>query len=149
MRNVLPFLLLLSAPTLHAQDDDLKALNAHFNGAVVFKIDRQDRLVAELNDASGTYRRDMAYLETLDPAAFAYNAEEQVVMVRCSTEHAKCIDKELIKSGAIVPSGRMSLPVPLGDANGVEALALLGKLVRDEQLALRGEGTGTKRGKTR
>ncbi|HEX2617441.1 MAG TPA: hypothetical protein VHL57_07850 [Flavobacteriales bacterium] len=149
MRHFLCTFLFSAALIAHAQDDDLQALNAHFQGTVVFSIDRDDRLIAELSDANGPYRRDMAYLEMLDPATFAYNAEEQVVMVRCSAEHAKCIDKELLKSGAIVPTGRMSLPVPPGDTDGAQALALLGKLVRDEQLALRGEGPGTKRKKSR
>ncbi|MFT3885708.1 MAG: hypothetical protein QM724_09830 [Flavobacteriales bacterium] len=71
------------------------------------------------------------------------------MMVRCGQENAKCIDKELLRTGAIVPTGRMGLPVPPGDTDGAQALALLGKLVRDEQLALRGGGTGTKRSKTR
>jgi len=148
MRHIL-FGLILSATAVNAQDDALQALNAHFQGLVVFSIDHSDRLIAELSDAHGPYRRDMAYFEMLDTATFAFNAEEHVVMVRCKAEEAKCIDKEIIKTGAVGPTGRMSLPVPAGDPEGAKALRLLNELVRGEQLALQDGGAGTKHKKAR
>ncbi|MFT3885707.1 MAG: hypothetical protein QM724_09825 [Flavobacteriales bacterium] len=67
MRTLLLPFLALSLSSLQAQEDDLQALNDHFQGAVVFHIDRQDRLVAELKQNGEIYRRDKAYLDQLDP----------------------------------------------------------------------------------
>lgn len=144
-RYFFPLLLLAALPA--SAQDELKALNDHFHGTVVFSIDRRDRLVAELHDGSGVFRRDAAYLDQLDPALFAYSPEEQVVMVRCQDAEGKCIEKELLKTGAIVPTGRMNLPVPEGDANGAKAIELLVRLVQAELADMNGTGSGTKRRK--
>jgi hypothetical protein len=136
--HLLSLLLLCCAAPVQAQDldADLAAANDLFKGQVRFKVDQKDRLIADFFDASGHYRQDVVYLEFLAPDAFAYNAEEQVVMLRCTDAHAQCIDKELFNLNTIRHSGRMNLPVPAGDPEGAKAIVLLMDLVRHAQAAL-------------
>jgi len=138
LNHLLPFLFLLYHAPVQAQDldADLAAANDLFKGQVRFKVDQKDRLIADFFDGSGHYRQDVVYLEFLAPDAFAYNAEEQVVMLRCSDSHAQCIDKELFKLNTIRHSGRMILPVPAGDPEGAKAITLLADLVRHAQASL-------------
>lgn len=120
---------------------DLAAVNTYFAGKVTFTIDRQDRLIADHFDATGRFREDVVYVEFLQPEAFAFTAEESSVMMKCTEDHARCIDKELFKTRTISHTGRMNLPVMDDDADGAHALALLNKLVVDEQ-ALIHDGAG-------
>ncbi|MBS1581153.1 MAG: hypothetical protein JST66_03030 [Bacteroidetes bacterium] len=128
---------------------DLEAVNGHFHGIAGFTIDREERLVVDLYDGGARYRQDVVYVEFLDPAAFAFSPEENVVMLKCTDEHGRCIDKELFKLNTISHTGRMNLPVPAGDPGGTQALALLGKLVRDKQMALRAPSAETDRRRSR
>ncbi|MBK8614513.1 MAG: hypothetical protein IPN85_13760 [Flavobacteriales bacterium] len=129
--------LFASAPT-QAQDpnEGLVRVNELFGGQVRFKIDKRDRLVADFFDQSGHYRQDMVYLEFLAPEAFAFNAEEQVVMLRCADAHSQCIDKEVFKLNTIRHMGRMNLPLPAGDPDGSKAIAALSDLIRQAQAGL-------------
>ena len=138
LHHLLPLLLACCTVPLMAQDmdADLAATNDLFKGQVRFKVDQKDRLIADFFDGSGHYRQDVVYLEFLAPDAFAYNAEEQVVMLRCTDAHAQCIDKELFKLNTIRHSGRMNLPVPAGDPEGAKAVKLLADLVRHAQASL-------------
>ncbi len=160
---ILPITILLSLPSLHAQEKpaqtstplpdiagDITALNDHFRDLATFKIDLDDRLVTDYFDHGTRYREDVAYLEFLNPAGVSFNAEENTVMVKCSEEKlpngqaaGKCIDKEVMKNGAISQTGRMNLPVPAGDANGAKAITLLSNLLRDSQLVQRSEADAT------
>jgi len=138
LHHFLPFLLAFCNAPVMAQDldADLAAANDLFKGQVRFKVDQKDRLIADFFDGSGHYRQDVVYLEFLAPDAFAYNGEEQVVMLRCTDTNAQCIDKELFKLNTIRHSGRMNLPVPAGDPEGANAIKLLADLVRHAQAAL-------------
>ena len=129
--------LLATGPT-HAQGTQagLARVNELFGGQVRFKIDKRDRLVADFFDQSGHYRQDVVYLEFLAPEAFAFNAEEQVVMLRCADAHAQCIDKEVFKLNTIRHMGRMNLPLPPDDPEGSKAIAALADLIRKAQAEL-------------
>ncbi len=116
-----------------AVSTDLASLNTHFAGQARFKLDKRDRLVAEYLSNGAVVRTDVVYIEFLDAASCAFNAEEGTVMMQCQDPRSKCIEKQVQKSGVISPTGRMNLPVPTGDAEGVKALALLVKLVEDKQ----------------
>jgi len=155
--------ILLVVSSLHAQEkpaqtvaplpdiaEDITALNGHFRDVAAFKIDRDDRLVTDYFDHGARYREDVAYLEFLNAGGVSFNPEENTVMVKCSEEKSldgrssgKCIDKEVMKNGAISQTGRMNLPVPAGDANGAKAIILLGNLLRDSQLVQRSEADAT------
>lgn len=124
---------------------DLKALDAHFQGLVHFDVDREDRLVVDLFNNGQQVRRDMVYLEFLDTTAIAYNEEEGLLLLRCNNEHAQCIDKEVMKTGAVSRTGRSGFPAPNGDDKGEKAIALLRRLVRDGLAAMPAKGTGNKR----
>jgi hypothetical protein len=145
-RPLLSFLLFAVALGARAQHTDthvliaadLEAVNTHFAGLARFAIDKQDRLVVDLFQDGARYRQDVVYVEFLDPAAFAFVAEEQAVVLKCADGHARCIDKEILKLDTISHTGRTNLPLPANDADGAQALALLGKLVRDKQTELRG-----------
>lgn len=148
------FLTIGTARTQYKHDQslllaDLEAVNAHFEGLVRFTIDNRDRLVADLYDGGEHYRQDMAYVEFLDPGTFAFSPEEKLVMLKCTAEKGRCIDKEIFKLKSISHTGRMGLPLPASDPDGSQALVLLGKLVRDKQMALRGSGGETDRRGTR
>jgi hypothetical protein len=138
MRQILPFLLLLCTLPALAQDTaaDLARVNDLFNGQVRFKIDKRDRLIADFFDATGHFRQDVVYVEFLAPEAFAFNADEQVVMLRCKDDQAQCIDKEVFKLNTIRHMGRMNLPLVPGDLEGKKAIEALTSLVRNAQAAL-------------
>ena len=129
---------LLTSARSQAQDTQagLAHVNELFGGQVRFKIDKRDRLVADFFDQSGHYRQDVVYLKFLDTEAFSFNAEEQVVMLRCADGHAQCIDKEVFKLNTIRHMGRMNLPLPEGDPDGSKAIAALAELIRQAQAEL-------------
>jgi uncharacterized protein YciU (UPF0263 family) len=138
MEHLLSILLVLSTTVGQAQDlrSDLAGANALFDGVIRFKLDKDDRLIADFFDGSTHYRQDVVFVEYLAPETFAYNAEEQVVMLRCKDEQAQCIDKELFKLNTIRHTGRMNLPVPNGDPQGERSIAILADLVRHAQAAM-------------
>lgn len=112
---------------------DLASLNGHFAGQARFKLDKRDRLVTEYLSNGAVVRTDVVYIEFLDAASCAFNAEEGTMIMQCQDPRSKCIDKQVHKSGVISPTGRMNLPIPAGDAEGAKARALLMKLVEDKQ----------------
>lgn len=129
---------LLATTGTRAQETQagLARVNELFGGQVRFKIDKRDRLVADFFDQSGHYRQDVVYVEFLAPKAFAFNAEEQVVMLRCADAHAQCIDKEVFKLNTIRHMGRMNLPLPADDPDGSKAITALADLIRQAQAEL-------------
>lgn len=129
---------LFASATTRAQETQagLARVNELFGGQVRFKIDKRDRLVADFFDQSGHYRQDVVYVEFLAPEAFAFNAAEQVVMLRCADAHAQCIDKEVFKLNTIRHMGRMNLPLPASDPDGSKAITALADLIRQAQAEL-------------
>lgn len=129
---------LLTSARSQAQETQagLAQVNELFAGQVRFKIYKRDRLVADFFDQSGHYRQDVVYLEFLDTEAISFNAEEQVVMLRCADGHAQCIDKEVFKLNTIRHMGRMNLPLPAGDPDGSKAIAALALLIGQAQAAI-------------
>lgn len=135
MRTI-PFLLAFLAPLLLAAQDqppELQALNDLYGGAVRFKIDRHDRLIADFFEGATHYRQDVAYLEHLDPGAIAFNTEEGAVMLKCNGANGQCIDKELFKLNTIRHTGRSNLPPAPGDADGTRSIAALHALIATAQ----------------
>jgi hypothetical protein len=147
MRIIVPILMGLCFVQANAQDvdADLLALNTHFSGVATFALDRDDRLATEYLSNGEPYRIDQVYVEFLAPSSFAYNEEEHTVMLLCADDHAKCIDKEIRKTGVISPTGRMNLLPPPGDPHGAKAIELLTRLVNDVQAEQRTSDTGTKK----
>jgi hypothetical protein len=151
MKQILLPTLLLTASFTFAQDApepqptadaletavsaELLALNAHFEGVVSFRIDKRDRLVADYFQEGSPYRADAAYFDFLDAGTCAYNEEERTLVIQCQDPRSKCIDKEIHKTGAISPTGRMNLPLPTHDPQGEKARLLLAKFVEDKQSA--------------
>ncbi len=149
MKNALLPSLLLAATLANAQSStgqdltadaldnavisDLAALNTHFNGIVNFRIDKRDRLIADYMNGGSVYRTDIAYFDFLDASACGFNEEEKTLMLQCQDPRSKCIDKEIKKSGAISPTGRMNLPLPATDAKGEKAQELLVRFVQHKQ----------------
>ncbi len=147
-RIILPFLLLAATPTI-AQDAsatpptayaletsataELVALNAHFNGAVKFRIDKQQRLVADYIQGGSTYRTDMAYVDFLDASTCAYNAEQKSLVLQCQDPRSKCIETEMRKPSASSSVSQMSLPLPSNDPTGEKARQLLAGFVETKQ----------------
>ena len=147
MRTILSTVLVLHILGGMAQnvEADLLALNAHFIGTATFAIDRDDKLITEYTSKGEAYRVDQVYIEFLAPSTCMHNAEENTVMLQCNSDNAKCIDKEIRKSGVISQTGRINLPTPAGDPNGAKAIELLTALVNDVQAEQRTSDTGTKK----
>ncbi len=147
MRTLLFIFLALRIPSVIAQgvEADLQALNAHFSSIATFTLERDDRLITEYTNNGEAYRVDQVYIEFLAPSTCSHNAEENTVMLQCNGDHAKCIDKEIRKSGVISQTGRINLPTPAGDPNGAKAIELLTALVNDVQAEQRTSDTGTKK----
>ena len=93
-------LALILCNTVFAQKPDLVPLNAGFAGTVVFKLDKNDRLVMDHFDQGGRIRQDIVRIEDLDPQAVTFSAEEQAVALKCLPEKAQCISKEIFKLDA-------------------------------------------------
>jgi hypothetical protein len=122
---------------------DLDAVNEHFSGVATFRLDTKDRLVIDLFDGGNNYRRDMAYVEFLKADQFTFEAGSNCMVLKCTESTPKCFDKQVMKTGAISPSGRSTIPIPGGDPEGHEAIALVAKLVRDKQQIQRDEANVT------
>jgi hypothetical protein len=122
---------------------DLDAVNEHFSGLATFRLDNKDRLVIDLFDGGNNYRRDMAYVEFLKADQFTFEAGANCIVLKCVEGQPKCIDKQVIKTGAISPTGRSTVPIPGGDSEGREAISLVAKLVRDKQQIQRDEANVT------
>ncbi|MCB0794745.1 MAG: hypothetical protein KDB88_08415 [Flavobacteriales bacterium] len=110
-------------------DQLLKEINARYQGSVKFRIDKDDRLIADLFDQSGHFRQDAVYLEFLDPVTFRYSPEEDAVIMGCQEEHPGCVEKEVFKMNVIRHSGRSVLPAPAGDPEATATLSDLAELV--------------------
>lgn len=125
----------------YAQDVDarLAIANEIFDGKVKFRIDRDDRLIADLFSEQGLVRQDVAYVEFLSPDSISYSQEEQAVVLKCKTGEAQCIDKEIFKLNAIRHTGRSALPISPEKKN--EAIAALGAVIRAAQEAQVAERT--------
>lgn len=124
----------LTADALDAAvTSELIQLNAHFNGIMSFRIDKRDRLIADYTNAGSTYRTDIAYFDFLDASTVIYNEEEKTLMLQCQDPRSKCIDKEVKKSGAISPTGRMNLPLPANDPKGEKAREILSRFIQHKQ----------------
>ncbi|MEO8068465.1 MAG: hypothetical protein ABI599_12290 [Flavobacteriales bacterium] len=118
-------------------DSHLAEVNALFNGHVKFRIDRDDRFVADIYGEQGLVRQDVAYVEFLDADAVAYSDEEQAVVIKCNGAEAQCIDKEIFKLNAIRHTGRSVLQIAPGSKDA--AIAALSALIRACQVALAAE----------
>mgnify|MGYP001160597792 CR=1 FL=1 len=114
-------------------NDDLAALNVHFDGLMRFTIDKRDRLVADHLINGSSQRTDMAYVEFLDASTCAYSAEENQLILQCQDPRSKCIDKEIKGKGTVSPTGRLSMALPATDAKGEKARELLVRLVEHKQ----------------
>lgn len=136
MRQLLVMFLLCASATVRAQSVPmvLQELNALYDGSVRFKIDREDRLVADLFDHTGHFRQDVVYVEFLDPAGFKYSEEESAVVMTCAAAHANCIEKEVFRMNVIRHTGRSVFPLASGDTGGGRAIGLLSALVAEAQM---------------
>ena len=136
MRTWTTPLLLIAVISSTAQDDRqqlLTELNMLYRGEVKFRIDKEDRLVADFFDASGHFRQDAVYIEFLDSTGFRFNAEENAVVMNCNAANANCIEKEIFKLNVIRHTGRSNFPVPAGDDEGRNTITVLGRLVGSAQ----------------
>lgn len=135
MRPITLLTLLFALCTAHAQHGpkDLKAallaLNGHLAGSAVVKVDHHDRLVIELLDQGRPLRKDQVGVHDIDAASISFVAEEELVSLRCTASAGKCVDKEVMRSGARGPTGRSTLPVPAGDTEGATCVRLLSEVV--------------------
>ncbi len=112
---------------------DLARLNEHFAGAVKFRVDKHQRLVADYMNGGSVYRTDIAHFDFLDAGTCAFDQEEKLLVIQCQDPRSKCIDKEVRKTGTVSPTGRMNLPLPAHDPTGTKARELLVKLVETKQ----------------
>lgn len=127
---------------------DLKAalitLNGHLSGIAKVDVDHQYDLVLQLMEDGKPVRKDRIPVHDIDTTSIAYGAEEELVGIRCNATAAKCVDKEVMRSGARGPTGRSTLPVPAGDAQGERTVALLTQVVRIARSMAPAPGSRTK-----
>ncbi len=116
-----------------AQPLPVDDINTSFAGKVVFKVDRQDRLVMDFYDDGSRFRQDIAYLRDLDPASIHFSSEENAVVLSCLPDRAQCLTKEIFKLDVVRVTSRSTLPRPDNDADGVRSIALLQELVTKGQ----------------
>ena len=126
-----------ATPTAYALETsataELVALNSHFNGSVKFRIDKQQRLVADYIQGGNTYRTDMAYVDFLDAGTCAYDAEQKSLILQCQDPRSKCIETEMRKPNSSSTVSHMSLPLPSNDPTGEKARKLLAGFVETKQ----------------
>lgn len=123
-------------------DADLAKVNELFGGRVKFRIDRDDRLVADIHGAQGLVRQDVAYVEFLDADAVGYSDEEQAVVLKCKAADAQCIDKEIFKLNTIRHTGRSVLQIaPTEKEAAIAALSTLIRSAQEAQAAERAAAT--------
>lgn len=133
VRGTIAILLLCSADHARAQDDPARAVNDAFDGRVRLAIDKDDQLVVDHHNATGMFRQDVAYLDQLDPGGIAWSAEEGAILLRCLPTREKCIAKEIFKTGAISPTGRMTLRFEGDEAARERTMAALAAWITAEQ----------------
>lgn len=124
-RPLLASAIVLLSPNVFCQTHDLAPLNNAFAGAVIFKIDKQDRLVIDFHDDGGRFRQDIARLTDLDANALAYSAEEDGIALKCLPERAQCISKEIFKLDVVRITSRVTIPRPADDAGAQRSIQLL------------------------
>lgn len=131
MKRSLPFytIVLLSLNSAFAQDPDLSALNKAFNGQVTFKMDKHDRLVMDHFDQNNRFRQDIVRIQDLDPNSVAFSAEENGIALKCLSDKAQCISKEIFKLNVVRATSRVTLPRPDQDVQGEQVVGLFRDLV--------------------
>jgi hypothetical protein len=134
-------LLLSTLGSAQIATEEINAVNALFNKSVVVRVDRQDRFVFDLFDATGRFRQDVVPVEQLDADNIHYSAEEDAVIIGCKAENAQCISKEIFKLNTIRLTGRSNFPRPSTDDGGVATMAALRALIlaAQQQLPTAGE----------
>lgn len=121
---------------LFPQVPPVEPLNTAFAGKVIFKIDRQHRLVADFFDDGNRFRQDIAPLVELDPDGVSFSPEEDAVVLKCFSEKGQCFTKEIFKLDVVRLTGRSTLPRPSDDPGGARTIAILQDLVRTAQAEL-------------
>lgn len=121
---------------LFAQSPSLDPVNEAFAGNVTFKIDKQQRLVADFIADGNRFRQDIAPLAELDPDAVSFSPEEDAVVLKCLAEKKQCFSKEIFKLDVVRLSGRSTLPRPIDDAGGERTIAILQELIRSSRTEL-------------
>lgn len=132
-------LLLLAAPFLafgQAATAELAEVNARFGGAITFKLDRRQQLVMDHYDANGRYRQDVVPVEHLDIEAMTVSLNEHAVVLTCRADRPQCISKELFAQNAVRMTGRSTLALPPGDADGAATLEALRAMIAAAQAQL-------------
>ncbi|MBV6404731.1 MAG: hypothetical protein GFGODING_01489 [Flavobacteriales bacterium] len=141
--SLFPAFLLALVAQAQPASGALNELNVLYDGAVRFRVDREDRLVVDLFDAGGHIRQDVVYVEFLDPGGIRYSAEEAAVVMACADGHANCISKEVFKMNVVRHTGRSVFPLAAGDAEGARAIALLSAAIVEARQALEREASET------
>lgn len=126
-------IVLLSLNTTHAQGPDLGPLNKAFVGSVIFKMDKQARLVLDHYDQGNRFRQDVLRLDDLAPDAILYSAEEDAIALKCLPDKAQCISKEIFKLDVVRLTSRVTIPRPPQDVEGSISIQLLRDLVLSDQ----------------
>lgn len=129
MRNAALLTLLLLTQATRAQVPDTAPLNALFAGSVHFEVDRTHQLIMRFHEAGVCFREDIAHLALLDSAAITYSVEEDGIALKCRTEHAKCLTKEIFKLDVIRVTSRVTVPRPAHDREGRQTIAALRDLL--------------------
>ncbi len=133
---IVPALLFTLLASAQPEVAPLGELNTLYDGAVRFRVDREDRLIVDLFDESGHIRQDVAYIEHLAADGFRFSTEEAVVVMGCGADNPNCISKEVFRMNVIRHTGRSIVPLAAGDPGGTRAIALLSALVAGSQEAI-------------
>lgn len=136
LRTVAFTTLVLSTVSVHAQSPPLDRANAAFGGLVIFKYDRQDRLVMDFFDGGNRFRQDIARRSDLDPNAVTFSVEEDAVVLKCLADKPQCFTKEIFKMDVVRLTGRSTLPRPTEDVAGEQTIVMLQELIRNAQVDL-------------
>ncbi|MBL7952332.1 MAG: hypothetical protein JNM62_11510 [Flavobacteriales bacterium] len=129
LKHLITLTIVLLSRNSSAQIHDTAPLNETFHGAVLFKIDKQDRLVMDLMEDGIRFRQDIVRLSDLDPDALSYAEEEDGIALKCRTDRAQCISKEIFKLDVVRITSRVTIPRPHDDTDGQHAVALLRDLI--------------------
>jgi len=117
---------------MFAQSNDAKSilneLNGQYDGKYRFSVNGEGQLEIDFFNSSGHFRKDIVYLDFLDPEMVTYNSEEKAVAIRCSEAGEKCIDKEIFKLDVIRHSSRINLKED-SSTQAEETMALLQKII--------------------
>lgn len=126
-------IVLLSLNITRAQSPDLAPLNNAFAGKVIFKMDKQARLVLDHYDQGIRFRQDILRLDDLAPDAILYAAEEDGIALKCLPDKAQCISKEIFKLDVVRLTSRVTIPRPPQDTEGSASIQLLRDLALSNQ----------------